>query len=132
LSQVIGKITNIKYHLRKKRLFERYIKIENSPRYWGWPLGKCLLSYVSKFTFREINSGMTASQSGQINDTEKLVYYSIKYENIPKNIQTEWSFFRKTNFFKKSKLVFDRSEIKQLSSNKEDLEAYLISKKYNL
>jgi len=53
----------------------------------------------------------------------KNTFYNIRYNNIPEELK---------NFFYENTKYFHENDILQFSSNKEELEAYIQSKKYNL
>jgi len=79
--------------------------------------------------FDEDFENFIKSNFGQIIEIKRKLdtIYSVKYENVPDNIQN--MFFKLYDDYYTG---FEKNDIKFFSPNKEDIEAYLQVMKYNL
>ena len=58
-------------------------------------------------------------------------FYIIKYENVPRNLKFDMTYANRNNSYS-DVAIMNEGEIKYWSKDKEDCEAYLAAKKYNI
>ena len=99
-----------------------YSIIEDEPQKGDYVI--CRDSREGIWDFTDNNIGQIIDLNNNDYDYVDRYKYIVEYENVPKQLRNE--------YFHESQTAMAREEIIFYSSNKEDCEAFIATKKYNL